>query len=61
MLRAAIIFFVVGIVAMLLGLGNIAGISVELGKTLLYAFLALSVISFLVSFFTGRRSGPPLD
>jgi uncharacterized membrane protein YtjA (UPF0391 family) len=60
MLRAAITFFIIGIVAMLLGLGNVAGISVEVGKTLLFVFLVLAVISFVVSLVTGRRSGPPL-
>lgn len=60
MLRAAITFFIIGLVAMFLGLGNVAGMSVELGKTLLYVFLALAALSFLVSLVTGRRSGPPM-
>jgi uncharacterized membrane protein YtjA (UPF0391 family) len=60
MLRAAIIFFVIAIVAMLFGMNNIAGISAEVGKTLLYVFLALAVISFVISLFSGRRSGPPM-
>ncbi len=60
MLRAAIIFFVIGLIAMALGMGNVAGISLEVGKTLLYVFLALAVISFLISLIGGRRSGPPL-
>lgn len=59
MLRAAITFFIIGLVAMLLGMGNIAGVSVEVGKTLLYVFLILAVISFLVSLLTGKRPGPP--
>jgi uncharacterized membrane protein YtjA (UPF0391 family) len=60
MLRAAITFFVIGLVAMLLGANNIGGVSMEVGKTLLWVFLALAVVSFLVSLLTGRRSGPPL-
>jgi uncharacterized membrane protein YtjA (UPF0391 family) len=60
MLRAAITFFVIGIIAMLLGLGNVAGISIEVGKTLLFVFLVLAVISFVISLVSGRRSGPPL-
>ena len=61
MLRAAITFFIVGLIAMFLGLNNIAGMSVELGKLLLYVFLALAAISFVVSLVAGgRRSGPPL-
>ncbi len=57
MLRAAILFFIIALIAVALGMGNVAGISVELGKTLLYVFLALAVISFLVSLATGRNSG----
>jgi uncharacterized membrane protein YtjA (UPF0391 family) len=60
MLRAAITFFIIGLVAMLLGLGNVAGVSLEVGKTLLFVFLVLAVISFVISLVSGRRSGPPL-
>ena len=60
MLRAAIIFFIIGLIAMFFGMGNVGGMSVELGKLLLFVFVALAVVSFLVSLVTGRRSGPPL-
>lgn len=54
MLRAAIAFFVIGLIAMLLGAGGVAGVSMELGRTLLFVFLALAVISFIVSLVSGR-------
>ncbi len=54
MLRAAIIFFVIALIAGALGLWNIAGVSVDLGKILLFVFLALAVLSFLGSLVTGR-------
>ena len=54
MLRAAIGFFIFGLLAILLGANNIAGLSIELGKTILYVFLVLAVLSFLVSIVTGR-------
>ena len=54
MLRAAILFFVIGLVAMLLGATGFAGLSVDIGKTLLIVFLVLAVLSFLVSLFQGR-------
>ncbi|MBX2994249.1 MAG: DUF1328 domain-containing protein [Bdellovibrionaceae bacterium] len=54
MLRAAILFFVIGLVAMLLGATGFAGLSVDIGKTLLIVFLILAVLSFLVSLFQGR-------
>lgn len=60
MLRAAITFFVIGLIAMFLGMNNIAGISMDLGKLLLFVFLALAVISFVVALVSGRRSGPPI-
>jgi uncharacterized membrane protein YtjA (UPF0391 family) len=55
MLQAAIAFFVLALVAMLLGAGNIAGVSMEVGRTLLFVFLVLAVISFVASLITGRR------
>lgn len=54
MLRAAIVFFVIGLVAMLLGAGGVGGLSVEIGRTLLVVFLVLAVISFIASLITGR-------
>ena len=60
MLRAAIVFFVIGLLAMFFGMNGIAGVSVELGKFLLFVFVALAVVSFFVSLVTGRRAGPPM-
>ena len=54
MLRAAIIFFVLGLVAILLGATGFAGVSMDIGRMLLIAFLALAVISFLASVLTGK-------
>lgn len=59
MLRAAIIFFIIGLVAMFFGMNNIGGVSMELGKLLLFIFAGLAIVSFLVSLVSGRRSGPP--
>ena len=54
MLRASIAFFVLALISIMLGANNIAGLSLEIGKVLLYVFLALAVISFIVSLLTGR-------
>lgn len=54
MLRAAIAFFVLALVAIVLGAGNIAGVSMDIGRTLLFVFLVLAVISFVVSLVSGR-------
>ena len=55
MLRAALAFFVIGLLAILLGANNIAGVSIEMGKTLLFVFLALAVLSFIFSLVSGRN------
>ena len=56
MIRAAIAFFVLAIVAIVLGASGIAGVSMEIGKLLLFVFLVLAVISFLGSMLTGRKA-----
>ena len=58
MLRAAIAFFVLALIAMLFGATGFAGVSMDIGRTLLFIFLVLAVISFVVSLFTGRPSKP---
>jgi uncharacterized membrane protein YtjA (UPF0391 family) len=57
MLRAAIAFFVLALVAMFLGATGFAGISMEIGRSLLMVFLILAVISFVASLVTGKRGG----
>ncbi len=54
MLRAAIAFLIIGILAFAVGAGNIGGLSMEVGKTLLYVFVVLAVLSFLGTLLTGR-------
>ncbi len=58
MLRASITLFVIGLLAMLFGMYNIAGVSFELGRLLLFVFLALAVLGFLAALITGRKAGP---
>jgi len=54
MIRAAIAFFILALVAVLFGAGGIAGLSMDIGKTLLIVFLLLSVISFIGAAITGK-------
>lgn len=56
MIRAALSFFVLALVALVFGAYGIAGLSMEIGKTLLVVFLVLAVLSFLGSLMTGRKS-----
>lgn len=56
MLRAAIAFFVIGLIAFVLGANNLAGLSVDLGKLLLSIFVILALVTFLVNLVTGRKT-----
>ncbi len=57
MLRAAITFFVIALLAIIFGATGFAGVSMEIGKTLLGVFLVLAVISFIFSLVSGRKTG----
>ena len=54
MLSYAITFFIISLVAALLGLGGVAGLSYQIG----YLFAVLAVIFLVVAVVTGRR--PPV-
>jgi uncharacterized membrane protein YtjA (UPF0391 family) len=56
MLRGSIAFFVLGLIAVFLGANEIGGLSIEVGKLLLFVFLALAVISLVVGLVGGGRS-----
>lgn len=55
MLRASIIFFAIALVAYILGATGLAGLSMEMGKIIIFVFLVLAAISFVGSLFTGRK------
>jgi uncharacterized membrane protein YtjA (UPF0391 family) len=55
MLRAAITFFVLALVAILFGATGFAGVSMEIGRVLLAVFLILAAISFVASLIGGKR------
>jgi uncharacterized membrane protein YtjA (UPF0391 family) len=59
MLRAAIAFFVIGLLAMVLGATGVAGVSLEVGRLLLFVFLFLALVSFVVSLISGRGGKIP--
>jgi uncharacterized membrane protein YtjA (UPF0391 family) len=54
MLRAAIAFFILAIVAFVLGAAGIAGVSMEIGRLLLTVFLVLAVVSFVIDLVSRR-------
>lgn len=59
MLRAALAFFILALVAILFGASGFAGVSMDIGKTLLVVFLVLAAISFIGSLVTGKRTTLP--
>jgi uncharacterized membrane protein YtjA (UPF0391 family) len=46
----AIVFFIIAILAYVLGARGVAGMSAGIGRTLLFVFLVLAVIVFIFSF-----------
>jgi uncharacterized membrane protein YtjA (UPF0391 family) len=55
MLHYALMFFVVALVAALLGVQGVAGLSAEVG----YVLVSVAVIFLLVAFLTGRAPISP--
>jgi uncharacterized membrane protein YtjA (UPF0391 family) len=54
MLKVSIAFFVLGL-TILLGANGVGGMTVDIGKTLLFIFLILTVISFIASLVVGKK------
>ena len=60
MLGTSLGFFVGGLLGLVLGLNNFAGISLELGRLVLFGCMALAAITFIISLFSNQRAGPRL-
>jgi uncharacterized membrane protein YtjA (UPF0391 family) len=60
MLRLALLFLVIALVAALLGFGVVADMSFEAARLLFGVFIILAVIFFLASLFRGGAPAPPL-
>lgn len=54
MFRAAITFFIIGLVAYVFGASGIGGLSMEVGRVLLGTFLFLAAVSLVVGYVTNR-------
>lgn len=55
MLKWALIFLVVALIAGLLGFTGIAGTSIAIAKTLFFIFIVIFVVLLLAGLFVGRR------
>ena len=53
MIRVAITFFIIALVAALFGAYGIAGLSMEVGRVLVIVFLVAAVVSLLAGTITG--------
>ncbi len=56
MLHYAVLFFIVALVAALLGMRGVAGLSAEIG----YVLVVVAVIFLVIAFLTGRGPVPPV-
>lgn len=56
MLRAALLFLVVALVAAMFGFGMVANMSFDAARILFFVFLVLAVISFVAGGLRGRPS-----
>jgi len=59
MLRAALGFFILALISVVVGAAGIAGITLDVARLLLIVFLILAVISFIIGIVTSGR--PPYD
>jgi len=59
MLRWALIFMVIALVAALFGFGGIAGTASGIATTLFWVFVVLFLISLLVGLATGKKTPVP--
>lgn len=60
MLRFALVFLVVALIAALLGFTGIAGESMYIAKILFFIFLILFVVSLIYSLVTGKSPPSPI-
>jgi len=59
MLRAAIGFFVLALISLVVGMNGLAGMSMEIGRILISVFIVLAIISLVASLVSGKRTPLP--
>jgi uncharacterized membrane protein YtjA (UPF0391 family) len=57
MLRWAVIFLVIGLIAGLLGFTGVAGASIAIAKTLFFIFMVIFVVLLIAGLTLARRVG----
>jgi len=58
MLYWAAVFFIIALIAAVLGFGGIAGLSIEIAKIIFFVAVALFLISAIFGLVRGRRTIP---
>jgi len=59
MLRWALIFLVIGLIAGVLGFTSIAGASIAIAKTLFFIFMVIFLVLLVLGLTAARRIGGP--
>jgi uncharacterized membrane protein YtjA (UPF0391 family) len=59
MLKWALVFLVIGLIAGLLGFTGIAGASIAIAKTLFYIFLVIFLVLLIAGLLVGRKVAGP--
>ena len=60
MLNYVITFFILAVIAAVLGFGGLAADFADIARFLAVLFVVLFVVSLLYSIITGRRANPPV-
>lgn len=60
MLRWALVFFIVAIIAAVFGFGGIAAGATDIARVCFFFFLVIFVVSLIWGLVTGGKSSPPL-
>ena len=60
MLRWALVFFIVAIIAGVFGFGGIASGAVDIARICFFFFIVIFLVSLVWGLLTGRRTLPPI-
>jgi uncharacterized membrane protein YtjA (UPF0391 family) len=56
MVKAAFVFFVLGLFTIILGASGVGGLSMEIVRILLFVFVILTIVGFLITSLNGKKT-----
>ena len=56
MLRAFFVFVILGLFTIILGASGVGGLSIEIGRILLFFFVILTIAGFLITSYFGKKT-----